>query len=194
MAVNRYYSEQDLPGHSKVNLATGGSSGMQAGSTFKPFILTAALQQGIPLGLSIYSPNRYTSDVFKDNKNGRHRPVLAEQRGRLGDRRRHLRPAQRDLELRQHLLRAARGADRHRAAGRPGRGHGGQRFENGSPSAPLQRVPSFVLGVNDVSPLAMAGAYATFPAHGRSARPRRSSRCSTARASRSSSPRSPAGR
>jgi membrane peptidoglycan carboxypeptidase len=50
MAVNRYYSEQELPGHSKVNLATGGSSGMQAGSTFKPFVLTTALQQGIPLG------------------------------------------------------------------------------------------------------------------------------------------------
>jgi membrane peptidoglycan carboxypeptidase len=166
MAVNRYYSEQDLPGHSKVNLATGGSSGMQAGSTFKPFILTAALQQGIPLGLSIYSPNRYTSDVFKDNKNGRTVPYSLSNAGdsETGGGTFDLRSGTWNsvntfyvqLEERTGIEQPAALAE----------AMGVKRFENGSPSAPLQRVPSFVLGVNDVSPLAMAGAYATFPAHG----------------------------
>ena len=168
MAVNRYYSEQDLPGHSKVNLATGGSSGMQAGSTFKPFILTAALQQGIPLGLEIYSPNRYTSDVFEgyDDKGDLVPYSLSnagdsETGGGTYDLRtgtwQSVNTFYVQLEERTGLEQPAALAE----------AMGLKWFQNGTPSAPLQRVPSFVLGVNEVSPLAVAGAYATFPAHGR---------------------------
>jgi membrane peptidoglycan carboxypeptidase len=39
-----------------VNKAYGGSRGFQAGSTFKMFVLTAALQAGVPLGHTIYAP------------------------------------------------------------------------------------------------------------------------------------------
>ncbi|MDQ1710249.1 MAG: hypothetical protein QOG49_1634, partial [Frankiaceae bacterium] len=54
-------------GERSLNLATGGQFGMQAGSTFKTFVLAAALQQGLPLGTSFPSPQQYTSPVFKDN-------------------------------------------------------------------------------------------------------------------------------
>jgi membrane peptidoglycan carboxypeptidase len=40
-----YWNEDDL--FSRVNLATGGSTGRQAGSAFKPFALVAALEHGI---------------------------------------------------------------------------------------------------------------------------------------------------
>ncbi|MBW3653301.1 MAG: alkaline phosphatase D family protein, partial [Actinobacteria bacterium] len=41
-----------------------------------------------------------------------------------------------------------------------------RQFEKGTPSAPLLRAGSFVLGSNEVSPLSMAAAYAAFAAHG----------------------------
>ncbi|TAL21236.1 MAG: penicillin-binding protein, partial [Frankiales bacterium] len=64
MAVNRRYTEQKTPGHTKVNLAIGGSSGFQGGSTFKAFVLADALRQGIPLSFTTYAPQKYTSEVF----------------------------------------------------------------------------------------------------------------------------------
>jgi len=49
----------------QVNLATGGSSGFQAGSTFKMFTLAAAVEQGLPLKLRLNSPARYRPDPAK---------------------------------------------------------------------------------------------------------------------------------
>ncbi|MGH3682639.1 MAG: transglycosylase domain-containing protein, partial [Natronosporangium sp.] len=77
MAVNRNYSlEQDHNGpHTNwaatvpssypntVNplLGGGGMPGYQAGSTFKWFVLLAALDAGMPLSTAIYAPQRYVS-------------------------------------------------------------------------------------------------------------------------------------
>ncbi|HWS38711.1 MAG TPA: transglycosylase domain-containing protein [Actinoplanes sp.] len=79
MAVNRRYSlDQDKNGrHSDwrqsrdvkgnypntVNPLLGGGdmAGYQAGSTFKIFTMLAALEQGLPLGTTYYSPQRYVS-------------------------------------------------------------------------------------------------------------------------------------
>jgi penicillin-binding protein 1A len=51
---------------SKVNLALGkqgGGSGRQAGSTFKPFVLAAALEAGIPINQTYRGPAKMTVDV-----------------------------------------------------------------------------------------------------------------------------------
>ncbi|MPZ26409.1 MAG: penicillin-binding protein [Micromonosporaceae bacterium] len=77
MAVNRRYSlDQDRNGpHTSwsatvpssypntVNplLGGGGMPGYQAGSTFKWFVLLAALDAGLPLSTAIYAPQRYVS-------------------------------------------------------------------------------------------------------------------------------------
>jgi membrane peptidoglycan carboxypeptidase len=54
-----------------INLAIGGDKGklggMQAGSTFKVFVLAAAIEQGIPLGTTICTPKAtYVSKIYKD--------------------------------------------------------------------------------------------------------------------------------
>src|SRR5207247_2419775 len=56
----------------KVNLATGGATGRQAGSAFKPFALVAALNEGIspltvypaPPHLDIALPGGYVPNVW----------------------------------------------------------------------------------------------------------------------------------
>jgi membrane peptidoglycan carboxypeptidase len=163
MAVNRSYAEEGV-GATKVNLATGGSSGMQAGSTFKPFVLARALQMGIPLSLSINAPNRYTSKVFIDYKDGKKVPYTLSnagdsQGGRF------------DLESGTHgsvntfyvQLQERTGVERPAAIAES---LGVQQFADGRPQAPLLRGGSFTLGANEVSPLAMAGAYGAFAARG----------------------------
>ncbi|MEO6715481.1 MAG: transglycosylase domain-containing protein [Mycobacteriales bacterium] len=55
-------------GERSLNLATGGQAGMQAGSTFKTFVLAAALQQGMPLGTTFQCPAKYTSPLFEKTK------------------------------------------------------------------------------------------------------------------------------
>jgi membrane peptidoglycan carboxypeptidase len=166
IAANQVFSEAPLPGHTKVNLPTGGSSGMQAGSAFKPFVLAAALEQGIPLQLTLRAPATYTSKVFKncdgitcdepytvsnagDSNAGVHDIVSATHGSvntfylqlfeRTG--------IERPVEIAESL--------------------GLRQFVVGAPSAPLHRGGSFVLGVNEVSPLAMSAAYAAFAAQGK---------------------------
>jgi hypothetical protein len=70
LVVNRRYGETGQGGSTKVNLAVGGSSGMQAGSTFKPFVLAAAVEQGLPLDTTVDAPATYTSTVFQDCDGG----------------------------------------------------------------------------------------------------------------------------
>lgn len=166
MAVNRWYSEQKKAGHTKVNLAIGGSSGMQAGSTFKPFVLATALQQGIPLGLSLYAPNRYTSTEFPNYDEDGPVPWTM---GNAGD----SRTGGGTYDLRTGTwnsvntfyvqLEERTGVEQPAALAES---LGVKQFKGGVPSEPLLRGGSFTLGVNEVSPLAMAGAYATFAARG----------------------------
>ncbi len=62
MAIDRKFGAG--VGETEVNyaadLAHGGSNGRSAGSTFKMFVLASALQQGIPTGLTLDSPQRIT--------------------------------------------------------------------------------------------------------------------------------------
>jgi membrane peptidoglycan carboxypeptidase len=50
------------PKTAKVNLALGGTSKFQPGSTFKMFTLAAAVEQGLPLRLRMHAPARYRAD------------------------------------------------------------------------------------------------------------------------------------
>ena len=62
VANNRVFGEDDAAGQTTVNFATGrGGGGVQAGSVFKVFTLTTALQEGVPYDLTYFAPNRFHS-------------------------------------------------------------------------------------------------------------------------------------
>ncbi len=162
MAVNRRYSDAPASYNTKVNLATGGSSGFQAGSTFKAFVLADALRQGFPLSFSLYSPQEYFSPVFDEMPGGP--PYSPENAGDSES-------GTFDMETGTHHSVNTYYVQLEERTGVEGpaslaESMGVRQFAEGSPSAPLNRGGSFVLGGNEVSPLAMAGAYATFAARG----------------------------
>jgi membrane peptidoglycan carboxypeptidase len=150
------------PHSRKVNLAIGGGAGFQAGSTFKVFVLAAAIEQGIPLSTVIHAPQKYASKTFRNYVDGRIVPYTV---SNAGDSEagtfdvaratwESVNTAYIQLEEKTGYVEPARIA----------RDLGIRRF-------PLRTVPSFVLGTNEVSPLDMAGAYATFAARGTYCRP-----------------------
>ena len=161
MAVDRSYG--DRPGQTKVNFAIGGSRGFQGGSTFKAFVLARALQLGISPSLTLNAPQRYCPKAFVyiagDGKCG---PSNA------GDSEAGVFDMVRatwesvntyfiQLEERTGLITP------------PGLAEalGVRQIDGSFDGKSLPRTnPSFVLGTSEVSPLAMAGAYAAFAAHG----------------------------
>jgi membrane peptidoglycan carboxypeptidase len=165
LAVNRAFSEEDAPGATKVNLALGGSSGMQAGSAFKPFVLAAAIAQGLPLNTTFDAPASYTSTVFK-NCDGRSCDEFYTVRnaGDSSSGRHDLVSGTRNSVNTFYLqLLEKTGVE---LPVQVAENFGLRQFSEGEPKAPLHRGGSFVLGVNEVSPLAMAGAYAGLAARG----------------------------
>ncbi|MDH4352876.1 MAG: penicillin-binding protein [Actinomycetota bacterium] len=176
MAQNRRYGEG--PGRTYVNNVVdakyNGTTGQQAGSTFKIFTLAAAIEKGIPIGTPIQSPvstvipggsftncegaplgdpwpvrNSTTSyDATFDMRSGAALSVntfFAELERRVGL---------------CDTIDAASRAGIHDALGRD----------------PVRRtalqVAPFTLGVTEVAPLTLANAYATFAARGRHCEPR----------------------
>jgi membrane peptidoglycan carboxypeptidase len=150
-------------GHSSVNLPLGGSTGFQAGSTFKVFVLTEAIKRGIPLSLRMYAPQKYASRKFAPYNvvDGHPTPYVV---GNAADSESGVFTLEQatwhsvntyymQLEERVGFKGPAKIAE----------SMGVRRADGG----PLHRIPSFTLGTNEVSPLAMAGAMATYSAHGR---------------------------
>ena len=161
MAVNRRYTDAPGSANTKVNLAIGGSSGFQAGSTFKVFVLADALRQGFPLGYSIYSPQTYTSPVCDEVPGGP--PYSPSNSGES-------QTGTYDMETgTQHSVNTyfVQLQERTGVEGPASLAEkmGVRQFEGGKPVGALNRGCAF-FGGNDVSPLAMAGAYATFAARG----------------------------
>ena len=147
------------PGQTSVNLPVGGTSGFQAGSTFKVFVLAQAIAQGIPLDFELFAPQ-----VYVGSDNGKPYPVAnaadsesgvftMEQATWLSVNTWYMQLQERTGIRAPAALAEAMGV----------------RLANGKP---LHRVPSFTLGTNEVTPLAMAGAYATFAARGKHCPPR----------------------
>lgn len=66
ISVSRPYGQDAKRGQNTIDYAVdqkygGGPTGFPAGSTFKLFVLAAALKQGIPLNTTIYSPQTLTN-------------------------------------------------------------------------------------------------------------------------------------
>ncbi len=164
MAQNRTFGPSDAPGVTTVNYAAdrsyGGSSGFQAGSTFKVWVLAAAIKQGIPLRTRINAPAQVSIGditscdgvVLKDRwqpRNSGGSGTFDLQSGTA----RSVNTFFAQLEQRTGLCDPRQIA--HAAGVRPA---------SGGPD--LANVKSFTLGVDPVSPLRMAEGYATFAARG----------------------------
>lgn len=162
MAVNRVFGDDKRRiEQTKVNYAIGGSSGYQAGSTMKTFILAQALRDGLPTGLRLNSQANYCPVEFE------YRLADGSCPGNAGDSESgvfdmisgtHHSVNTYYIQLEERTGLAAPPA--------LAESMGVREFEGGRPVGDLDRVPSFVLGTDEVSPLDMAGAYATFAARG----------------------------
>jgi len=152
------------PGKTFVNFVTdfdrGGSGGFQSGSTMKPFVLAAAIKQGVPLNTQIQSPAalvhttpmRVCDGVVSDTwEVGNYDGSGGTYDLRTG--------TWRSVNTFYALLEERTGiCDPVKIAEA-----GGLTQANGQP---LGQFKSFVLGSNTVSPLGMAEAYAMFAARG----------------------------
>ncbi|MGV1004835.1 MAG: transglycosylase domain-containing protein [Candidatus Nanopelagicales bacterium] len=148
-----------------VNYRDGGTNGMQAGSTFKIFTIVSALDRGISPYTIINSPEKRTFTGFRecgndatfapyDVKNSTSSGAYDMFRGAAYSVNTYFVA----LEQRAGLCHTVDIAEKM-----------GMTLANG---AELPRFPSFTLGSMEVSPLSMAGAYATVAAHGQYCKPR----------------------
>ncbi|MCW2723107.1 MAG: glycosyl transferase, family 51 [Frankiales bacterium] len=163
MAVDRTYGEVGAR-ETKVNYATGGVQGFQAGSTFKAFVLAEALRQGIPLSLTLDSPQTYTSKVFVDGSGGGSTPYKISNAGDSEAGVFDLTTAT-ALSVNTYFLQLEErtGIEKPIALAES---LGVRQVADSTDDRPLGPNAAFVLGTDQVSPLAMAGAYAAFAAHG----------------------------
>ncbi|MEP6477571.1 MAG: transglycosylase domain-containing protein [Actinomycetota bacterium] len=146
----------------KLNLATGGSSGRQAGSSFKPFALVAALENGISPQTVFPAP----SSIQIPLDNGEVWPVSNAEGGSYGS-----------LTLEQATIDSVNtvyaqlverlGADKVvEVAKRMGIRCCRRVSEPSGPDSELKAYPSAVLGSNEVNTLEMASAYGTLATGG----------------------------
>ena len=102
----------------------GDSGGFQAGSTFKAFVLAAAIKQGIPLNTSIYAPQSLTLNQGSFRTcDGNYPSTQAWAVAEL-HRRGHLQPLHGHPAVGEHVLRPARAGDRPLRAVQAGARHG----------------------------------------------------------------------
>ncbi|HEU4542138.1 MAG TPA: transglycosylase domain-containing protein [Jiangellaceae bacterium] len=174
LANSRKYGPEG-EGYSMVNYAVdkkyGNSNGIQAGSAFKPWVLAAAIKQGIPLNLRINAPNQInmTGKRFKACHPDYSRYTVKEtwrpQNSTRGG----------NITLRQatewstntyfvQLLQRTGICEPATIAQKAGIW---KQVPNTTEPQPLDQVASFTLGSNTVSPLAMAGGYGMFANRGK---------------------------
>lgn len=170
MAQSRDYGPDGSKlGQTSVNFTTdfnrGGSNGFQAGSTFKAFTLAAALDKGKGFSTSFDSPGRTTvtgqrncnGDKLAEwpvknasESSGGHHDMISGTKGSVNT---YFAQLQKDVGL-CNVIEMAEKLGVHRADG--------QSFDNPQ----TQGNNSFTLGSEEVSPLTVANAYATFASGG----------------------------
>lgn len=145
-----------------VNQKYGDSAGFQPGSTFKVFVLASALNQGIPLNRTINAPQQVHIPMSQykvcNGQNYRSTEVWSPQNSTSNgtfDLYRGTQLSVNTFFAQLELLTGLCGP--YQLAKKMG-------VELDNPDGEM--VPSFTLGVADVSPLEMATAYATFAARG----------------------------
>ncbi|QFG27387.1 PASTA domain-containing protein [Actinomadura sp. WMMB 499] len=167
MVVGRELGDGTERGKTWINFAAdashGSSIGMQAGSTFKPFTLAAALDEGMPFGTRLMAPRTYTPTGFRNcdgERVGDPNARLRNSGDGTGGREFSLVTGTRNsvntfflaLEKEVGLCDTVEMAEEL-----------GMKQAGGDP---LEQYPSFTLGSNPVSPLRLAAAYAAFGARG----------------------------
>ncbi len=145
----------------------GGASGFQPGSTFKLFVLAAAIKQGIPLNKTIYSPNKIApiqgsfpvcgGDYYPPGPYESTKRYRVENSTTNGNKNLYTGTRESVNTFYVQLERLTGLCEPWKLAESMG-------IELGDRKQSM--VPSFTLGVSDVSPLEMAEAYATFAARG----------------------------
>lgn len=162
MAQNHRYGKRTYINYA-VDRAYGGSSGFQAGSTFKAFVLATALDQGLPLSLRMPGPSSLTVSGFKDCESGGEMqpyPIVNWESN-----------SYRSLDMREATWRSVNTyyvqLERRTGICEPvnlATKMGVRQATGGK----LDYYRSFVLGgAGEVTPLTMAEAYATFAARGK---------------------------
>jgi membrane peptidoglycan carboxypeptidase len=170
LAVSQKYGNDPKKGENSIDYAVdqkyGGTPGAQAGSTFKMFVLTAALKQGIPISTAIKSPavltdfpgykncagQSLTYNVPLKNSDGGESGTFNLDTGTWES----VNTFYAQLEQRTGLCAPVKIAESM-----------GMTQGNGKPP---EQIPSFVLGSGadfGFTPLDLAGAYATLAAHGK---------------------------
>src|SRR4051812_43387219 len=163
MAVDRKYGSHPHLHQTRLNLATGGQSGFQAGSTFKVFTLAAAIQKHVPLSQTFHAPPVMRFDGgFRGcggSNLGGWKPVHNAEDGEGGTFGL-VRGTWESVNTYFAQLERKIGVC---APWRLAKAMGIREVLTGKPVA---QVPAFTLGVADTSPLQVAGAYATLGARG----------------------------
>jgi membrane peptidoglycan carboxypeptidase len=162
MAQNRDWGTSGT-GKTTYNYAVdrdlGGTVGMQAGSTMKPFVAAAALEKGFSVNERISAPAKKTFYNFRNCSTGKKFPPYPV-RNSTGSGTFNLKTGT-ALSVNTFYV----GLEERIGQCRPVEIAETLGVTTGS-GEPLEKVPSFVLGSQPVSPLSMAEAYATFAANG----------------------------
>lgn len=171
LAQSRPMGRSEADGETFLNYTVptrfGDSAGFQAGSTFKAFVLAAALEQGFPLTTTFNAPESLSIDTSEfENCPGAGNFVdtwdvsSSTSWGTMDM----YRGTRESVNTYYALLEKATGVcDPYRIAKEMGVE---LTYPEGDATHLPERVPTFTLGIADASPLEMAEAYATFAARG----------------------------
>ncbi|MGB0100620.1 MAG: transglycosylase domain-containing protein, partial [Nocardioides sp.] len=171
LAQSRPMGRSEAAGQTFLNYTVptryGDAAGFQAGSTFKPFVLAAAVNKGVPLRTTFNAPQSMTIDTAEfENCPGAGNfvgPWNVSSSTSFGTMDLY-RGTRESVNTLYAMLEKVTGVcEPYRLAKKMGVE---LTYPTGDATHLPERVPTFTLGIADASPLEMAEAYATFAARG----------------------------